>query len=38
MNLELPFGVVDVLMERDHHEIAVTVLRQSGAFHVEVTR
>jgi glycogen debranching enzyme len=36
--LELPFGVVDLLMERGADEVKVTVLGQSAAFEVEVTR
>ena len=36
--LELPFGVVDLLMERGPDDIKVTVLGQSAAFQVEVTR
>jgi glycogen debranching enzyme len=36
--LELPFGVVDLLMERGADDVKVTVLGQSAAFQVEVTR
>jgi glycogen debranching enzyme len=37
-NLELPFGVVDLLVERHRDEVAVSVLRRSGEFLLEVTR
>jgi hypothetical protein len=37
-NLELPFGVVDLLVERNRDEVAVTVLRQSGEFQIEATK
>ena len=37
-DLELPFGVVDLLMERGPDDVKVTVLGQSAAFQVEVTR
>jgi glycogen debranching enzyme len=36
-NLELPFGFADVLIERTRDAVAVTVLQQSGNFHLEVT-
>jgi hypothetical protein len=37
-NLELPFGVVDLLVEQGPEDVMVTVLRQSGEFQVEATR
>jgi glycogen debranching enzyme len=37
-NLELPWGVVDLLVERGADDVTATVLRQSGASQVEVTR
>ena len=37
-NLELPFGVVDLLIERRPDDVIVTVLRQSGTFHVDVMK
>jgi glycogen debranching enzyme len=38
LNLELPFGVVDLLFERHPLDIAVTVLRQKGEFEVRVLK
>jgi glycogen debranching enzyme len=35
-NLTLPFGTVDLLIERACGEIQLSVLEQSGKFHVEV--
>ena len=37
-SLELPFGVVDLLVERESDDVTVTVLRQSGEFQVDVTK
>lgn len=37
-NLGLPFGVVDLLFERDRDDVTVTTLRQSGEFQIEVCR
>jgi len=37
-NITLPFGTVDLLLERERGEIVVSVLQQSGQFHVEVIR
>jgi glycogen debranching enzyme len=38
LNLELPFGDVDLLFEQHVHDVAVTVLRQRGAFEVRVIK
>jgi glycogen debranching enzyme len=36
LNLELPFGHVDLLFEQHPRDVGVTVLRQRGAFEVRV--
>ena len=38
LNLELPFGTVDLLFEQRPLGVAVTVLRQHGEFNVRVTK
>jgi glycogen debranching enzyme len=38
LNLELPFGDVDLLFEQHPLDVAVTVLRQRGAFEVRVIK
>jgi glycogen debranching enzyme len=38
LNLELPFGDVDLLFEQHAHDVAVTVLRQQGEFEVRVIK
>jgi glycogen debranching enzyme len=38
LNLELPFGQLDLLFERRPIDVAVTVLRQAGDFDVRVTK
>jgi glycogen debranching enzyme len=36
LNLELPFGTVDLLFERRAEDVTVTVLRKNGEFDVQV--
>jgi glycogen debranching enzyme len=38
LNLELPFGAVDLLFEQHPLDVAVTVLRQHGEFNVRVIK
>src|SRR5262249_11620015 len=38
LNLELPFGVVDLLFEQHALDVAVTVLRRSADFEVRVLK
>jgi glycogen debranching enzyme len=38
LNLELPFGDVDLLFEQHPLDVAVTVLRQRGEFEIRVTK
>jgi glycogen debranching enzyme len=38
LNIELPFGDVDLLFERHQLDVAVTVLRQRGDFEVRVIK
>ncbi|PWT82161.1 MAG: amylo-alpha-1,6-glucosidase [Blastocatellia bacterium] len=38
LNLELPFGHVDLLFEQHQRDVAVTVLRQQGEFDVRVIK
>jgi len=38
MNLELPFGHVDLLFEQDPLDVSVTVLRKDGDFEVRVLK
>jgi hypothetical protein len=38
LNLELPFGQVDLLFERHPLDVSVTVLRRHGDFEVRVVK
>jgi hypothetical protein len=38
LNLELPFGQVDLLFEQHPLDVSVTVLRKQGDFEVRVVK
>ncbi len=38
LNLEVPFGRIDLLLERQPLDVSVTVLQQKGDFEVQVIK